>query len=486
MSKVTSKDNNRTITKFDSKRKFLGIIIVFILATPFILPLFTLNNAKAENQTIAGTEEVEGFIEHHETASHEMQVQGASLVTFTLEWSESDTDLDLRITGSNGQRTGGFSLSTQEIPGSDYSGWSSKPEVVNVESPADGTWEIEVYAYEGSSAYTLTVEVTGTMVIPDELSQPPVGVQDTLTFSGSLDEHGLGGPHTFDVSASISELEVTMFMAVGVDFDLRLEDSSGRYTGGFDSLMNEIPDADYNGWSSRPEVISVESPDDGTWTLHVYAYAGGGSYSVQVELTPTYPNEIPDTSPPDLPTSGPTIHYVKLNDIAVDPEANYFEMTIGLPSDEADEADSLRSMALNMGYILMTDEPQKITISVSEGYKIMYILPVNQPQPSRTLKLTAWVGSQLLAMVDTVGFTNMLELMKILREREGCTTLSLEQNTPGTFIVKVEKTGYTSQTPTITVGVALRYESSPTYTGTPVQDSYIQALASYQYGIPIE
>ena len=59
MSKFASKEDNITITKFNSKTKLLRIIIVFILFASFILHLLTLNSAIATTQTITGTEDVE-------------------------------------------------------------------------------------------------------------------------------------------------------------------------------------------------------------------------------------------------------------------------------------------------------------------------------------------------------------------------------------------------------------------------------------------
>jgi hypothetical protein len=77
----------------------------------------------------------------------------------------SSADFDLSMWDNLNRRTGGWTRTDHSvktnIPNSVYSGVSSRPEWVNVTSPATtGTWKVGCYAYSGSGTYTITVTVT--------------------------------------------------------------------------------------------------------------------------------------------------------------------------------------------------------------------------------------------------------------------------------------------------------------------------------------
>lgn len=77
----------------------------------------------------------------------------------------SSADFDLSMWDNLNRRTGGWTYSDHSvktnIPNSVYSGYSVKPEWVNVTNPVTtGTWKVGCYAYSGSGTYTITVTVT--------------------------------------------------------------------------------------------------------------------------------------------------------------------------------------------------------------------------------------------------------------------------------------------------------------------------------------
>ncbi|MCR8500969.1 MAG: caspase family protein [Candidatus Korarchaeota archaeon] len=198
----------------------------------------------------------------------------------------SGTDFDLSVWDPQGRRTGGWtstdkSVKTQ-IPNSKYSGDSANPEWVTVSPPAStGTWKTSCYAYSGSGNFKITVKLYVTSTS-----------QYKYIFSGSVSSGKDSTQHSFSVPSTATKVEVTLNMPSGTDFDLSVWDAQNRRTGGWTStdksVKNQIPNAQYSGYSTNPEKITVSPIDStsvGTWKTSCYAYSGSGTYTITVVVT---------------------------------------------------------------------------------------------------------------------------------------------------------------------------------------------------------
>ncbi len=124
---------------------------------------FTVNTSAAEEGPIVYT--FTGTISKGEDSQrHQFDVPStATRIEVTLEMPDG-ADFDLSVWDDQGRRTGGWtsteSTTREDIPNSDYSGYSADPEWVTVDPVASfGTWETGCYAYSGSGTYTITVKI---------------------------------------------------------------------------------------------------------------------------------------------------------------------------------------------------------------------------------------------------------------------------------------------------------------------------------------
>ncbi|MBD3192130.1 MAG: hypothetical protein GF308_15905, partial [Candidatus Heimdallarchaeota archaeon] len=162
---------------------------------------------------------------------------------------------------------------------------------------ADGGHTVDVMAYDGAGN-TNTDTVSFTI---DTSTGPP------YTFTGTVNEKEDSTQHTFDVPTDAARIEVTLEFSSSYDFDLSLWDDQGRRTGGWtssdSSQKNNIPNADYSGYSANPETITVDPVStSGTWSVGCFAYSGSGTYTITVDII----LEGPDTTPPIVDITSPT------------------------------------------------------------------------------------------------------------------------------------------------------------------------------------
>ncbi len=197
---------------------------------------------------------------------------GASFTTgdVTIEWSGSDADSGIDYYEI--QLNSGSWVNKGTSTSHSYTGL------------ADGSHSVTVRAYDnaGNSA-TDSVSFT----IDTSTADEPV----TYTFSDSLAEKEQSTQHAFDVPSDTALIEVSMSMPSGADYDLSVWDSNGARTGGWtsteSSTSDEIANAQYSGYSTSPETMTVEPPAVfGTWYVGSFAYSGSGSYSITVTVTP--------------------------------------------------------------------------------------------------------------------------------------------------------------------------------------------------------
>ncbi len=104
-------------------------------------------------------------VEGDDSVKHNFNVPFESNKVYTTLNMPSGTDFDLSVWDDLNRRTGGWtsteSHNSYEIPNSTYSGYLADPEWVKVSPPVtSGTWETGCYAFSGSGAYSITVDIT--------------------------------------------------------------------------------------------------------------------------------------------------------------------------------------------------------------------------------------------------------------------------------------------------------------------------------------
>ncbi|WP_297462675.1 S8 family serine peptidase [Thermococcus sp.] len=183
--------------------------------------------------------------------SHQFTVSGASFITATLYWDNSQSDLDLYLYDPNGNQVD-YSYTA-------YYGF----EKVGYYNPADGTWTIKVVSYSGSANYQVDVVSDGSLGQPsggdnggsDGGSQPTV---DEKTFTGSVQYHDYN-VHQMAVGSGATKITGDLTGSSYDDLDLYLYDNN-----------QNLVDRSENYGSS--EHVEYSNPAPGTWYFVVYAY----------------------------------------------------------------------------------------------------------------------------------------------------------------------------------------------------------------------
>ncbi len=179
-----------------------------------------------------------------------------------------EADLDLRITGPNGNFMGGS-----------YS-WDNSFETLEFTAPRNGTYKAKIKKYRFDASYEYLGWAWSRTSLPK-----------THTFTATVDQGDDSVKHDFNVPFESNKVYTTLNMPSGTDFDLSVWDNQNRRTGGWTSTDSnsryEIPNSTYSEWWADPEWVNVLPPvTSGTWKTGCYAYSGSGTYTITMNISP--------------------------------------------------------------------------------------------------------------------------------------------------------------------------------------------------------
>lgn len=119
-------------------------------------------------------------------------------------------------------------------------------------------------------------------------------------FTGTVSQGNMSQEHQFSVSSYADYVLVTLAMKKNDDLDLSLYDNQNRRTGGWTSTEHynrtNIPNSGYSGYSNyghriREWITVKPTTTSGIWKVKCFAYRGGGTYTIRVEIRGGYEEE---------------------------------------------------------------------------------------------------------------------------------------------------------------------------------------------------
>jgi len=265
------------------------IISSFIILTFFIMGMVTIVQVNASPEAEVKTSDpcvlvkapivfTGSVSQGSNSIQHSFTVSSAATkIEAELSFSSS-YDFDFSMWDNLNRRTGGWTASDhsvrENIPNSDYSGYSANPEWIDVDPPStSGTWKVGCYSYRGSGTYTITVTIT-------------VGTADTTPPSVSITSPSNGATvsGTISIVASASDNVGVTKVACNVDGGTWNDDTSSPYSWTWDTT----------GYT-----------DGSTHTINCRAYDVAGNYaddSISVTIDNSGPGDNEITS--GVPVTG--------------------------------------------------------------------------------------------------------------------------------------------------------------------------------------
>lgn len=199
----------------------------------------TVSNAGSggtANETFTGTASSGGWKYFY------IDVTQTGTVSLNLSWGTTATDLDLYLYNPSGTQVSS-------------SAGVANPETISYSATTTGRYKIGVYAYSGSSNFTLTASQ------PIDTTKTGTISQTGTLATGAIQDYSL----TVGAAGSI---DLKLDFPSGTDFDLYLYNSAGTTVASATSS------------SLRPETISYAVSGAGTYTIRVKAYSGSGSFTL--------------------------------------------------------------------------------------------------------------------------------------------------------------------------------------------------------------
>lgn len=194
------------------------------------------------------------------------------------------SDFDLYIYNSSSQSDDDWHQYTMSYFGGNYMEAASKQpyggEFLNIPVATADTFYINVFAYRGSGAYTLTVDVVNSIPVDDTDQGHPATAPDktsTLadeseTITGSLDSfNDFDDYYRLDLDSG-QTLTTKLSVPEDMDFDLYIYDSNYKVV----AMAND---------TTRLEVLYLTVTDSQTYYVNPWAYMGTGDYQLDLFLS---------------------------------------------------------------------------------------------------------------------------------------------------------------------------------------------------------
>ncbi|NHJ84958.1 MAG: hypothetical protein FK734_05820 [Asgard group archaeon] len=236
-----------------SKKMIIGLVLfsLLLITIPAVVTGLSQSSITDDTLVVRSVTTFNGSVSQgSDSTRHYFDVPASAiLIEASLSFSSS-YDFDFSMWDDQSRRTGGWTSSDhslkENIPNSDYSGYSANPEWINVDPPAtSGSWSVGCYSYSGSGSYTITVTITTSTADTTPPSVSITSPSNGATVSG-----------TISITASASDNVGVSYVTFKVDSTTISTDSSSPYSAS----------------------LNTATLSDGTHTIYATAYDAAGNY----------------------------------------------------------------------------------------------------------------------------------------------------------------------------------------------------------------